>query len=59
MNVYGLTVVHKGRLIAALEQLGIVGPQTSNSSKPRDILMDEESAVNILERARNGEALEG
>jgi len=44
-----------GRLISGLEQLGIVGPQTSNSSKPRDILMDEESALDILERARSGE----
>ncbi|MCL2010280.1 MAG: FtsK/SpoIIIE domain-containing protein [Synergistaceae bacterium] len=45
-----------GRLISGLEQLGIVGPQTSNSSKPRDILMDEESAFDVLERARNGDA---
>jgi len=44
-----------GRLISGLEQLGIVGPQTSNSSKPRDILVDEESAMDILERARSGE----
>jgi S-DNA-T family DNA segregation ATPase FtsK/SpoIIIE len=43
-----------GRLISGLEQLGIVGPQTT-SSKPRDILMDEENAIELLERARNGE----
>ncbi|MDR2179448.1 MAG: DNA translocase FtsK [Synergistaceae bacterium] len=43
-----------GRLITGLEQLGIVGPQPANSSKPREILMDEESALDVLERARNG-----
>lgn len=43
-----------GRVITGLEQLGIVGPQSPNSSKPREILMDEESAYEILERARNG-----
>ena len=45
-----------GRLITGLEQLGIVGPQTNNPSKPRDILMDTETAFDTLERARNGEA---
>jgi S-DNA-T family DNA segregation ATPase FtsK/SpoIIIE len=44
-----------GRLITAMEQLGILGPQTPNSTKPRDILMDEESAYEALERARMGE----
>ena len=43
-----------GRVITGLEQLGIVGPQPGNSSKPRDILMDEESAFEALERARTG-----
>ena len=43
-----------GRVITGLEQLGIVGPQSGNSSKPRDILMDEESAFEALERARTG-----
>lgn len=43
-----------GRVITGLEQLGIVGPQPPNSSKPREILMDEESAYEVLERARNG-----
>jgi S-DNA-T family DNA segregation ATPase FtsK/SpoIIIE len=46
-----------GRLISGLEQLGIVGPQTSNSSKPRDILMNEESALDVLERARGGDVV--
>ncbi|GHS90332.1 hypothetical protein AGMMS49957_16090 [Synergistales bacterium] len=45
-----------GRLITGLEQLGIIGPQTSNSSKPREILTDEESALEILERARGGDS---
>ena len=44
-----------GRLITAMEQIGILGPQTPNSTKPRDILMDEESAYEALERARTGE----
>lgn len=44
-----------GRLVTGLEQLGIVGPQPANSSKPREILMDEESAYETLERARNGD----
>jgi hypothetical protein len=37
-----------------MEQIGILGPQTPNSTKPRDILMDEESAYEALERARTG-----
>ncbi|MBQ9565010.1 MAG: DNA translocase FtsK [Synergistaceae bacterium] len=48
-----------GRLITAMEQLGILGPQTPNSSKPRDILMDEEEAYEALERARSGEGFDG
>ncbi|MBR1673077.1 MAG: DNA translocase FtsK [Fretibacterium sp.] len=44
-----------GRLITAMEQIGILGPQTPNSTRPRDILMDEESAYEALERARAGE----
>lgn len=44
-----------GRLIAAMERLGILGPRTPNSMKPREILMDEESAYEVLERARAGE----
>jgi S-DNA-T family DNA segregation ATPase FtsK/SpoIIIE len=47
-----------GRLISGLEQLGIVGPQLPNSSKPREILMDEDGALGVLERARNGSPLE-
>jgi S-DNA-T family DNA segregation ATPase FtsK/SpoIIIE len=43
-----------GRLITGLEQLGIVGPQLANSSKPREILMDEDGALDVLERARSG-----
>jgi S-DNA-T family DNA segregation ATPase FtsK/SpoIIIE len=43
-----------GRLVTGLEQLGIVGPLSMNSSKPREILMDEESAYGALEKARNG-----
>nr|MCR4818223.1 DNA translocase FtsK [Fretibacterium sp.] len=43
-----------GRLITAMEQIGILGPQTPNSTKPRDILMDEESAFEALECARTG-----
>ena len=37
-----------------LESMGIVGPQPGNSSKPRDILMDEEGAFEALKRARTG-----
>ncbi len=44
-----------GRMVTGLEQLGIVGQQPANSSKPREILMDEESAFEALERARNGD----
>jgi DNA segregation ATPase FtsK/SpoIIIE-like protein len=43
-----------GRLIMGLEQLGIVGPQTVSPSKPREILMDEGGALEVLERARCG-----
>jgi S-DNA-T family DNA segregation ATPase FtsK/SpoIIIE len=41
-----------GRLISGLELLGVVGPQSSNSSKPREILMDEDTALEVLDRAR-------
>ncbi|MDR2174345.1 MAG: DNA translocase FtsK [Synergistaceae bacterium] len=41
-----------GRLISGLELLGVVGPQPANSSRPREILMDEETALDVLERAR-------
>jgi S-DNA-T family DNA segregation ATPase FtsK/SpoIIIE len=41
-----------GRLISGLELLGIVGPQPTNSSKPREILMDEDAALDVLEEAR-------
>jgi S-DNA-T family DNA segregation ATPase FtsK/SpoIIIE len=44
-----------GRLISGLELLGIVGPQSANSSKPREILMDEDTALGVLERARGAE----
>lgn len=43
-----------GRMISGLEQLGVVGPQPPNSSKPREILMDEYGAFQALDRARNG-----
>ncbi|HQL01945.1 MAG TPA: DNA translocase FtsK, partial [Synergistales bacterium] len=39
------------RLIDTLEQVGIVGPQ--EGSKPRDILVDEEEARQILEATSN------
>ena len=38
------------RLIDMMEQLGIVGPP--EGSKPREILVDEEEAQSLLERAR-------
>ena len=44
-----------GRLISGLELLGVVGPQPANSSKPREILMDEDTALDALERARGSE----
>jgi DNA segregation ATPase FtsK/SpoIIIE, S-DNA-T family len=40
------------RLIDTLEQLGIVGPQ--DGSKPREILVDEDEARNILLETMNG-----
>ena len=42
------------RLIDMMEQLGIVGPP--EGSKPREILVDEEDAQSLLERARTREA---
>ena len=45
------------RLINGMEQLGIVA-QLVNASKPREILMDEDSALDVLKRARNGSSLE-
>ena len=40
------------RLIDMMEQIGIVGP--SEGSKPREILVDEEGAQELLDDARNG-----
>ena len=40
------------RLIDTLEQIGIVGPQ--DGSKPREILVDEDEARNILFESMNG-----
>lgn len=40
------------RLIDTMEQLGIVGPP--EGSKPREILVDDESARGILQRACGG-----
>ena len=37
------------RLIDMMENLGIVGP--SDGAKPRDILMDEEDAIRLLDEA--------
>jgi DNA segregation ATPase FtsK/SpoIIIE-like protein len=45
------------RLISGLELLGIVGPQPTNSSRPREIFMDEDTALDALERRRNGKIL--
>lgn len=39
------------RLIDMMEQLGIVGP--ADGSRPREILVDEETALEMLENARN------
>ena len=46
------------KLIYRLEKLGIIGHEPTSAFKSRDILMDEESAFSILERARNGENAE-
>jgi len=40
------------RLIDMMEQIGIVGP--ADGSKPREILVGEEEAQELLENARNG-----
>ncbi|MDR1049145.1 MAG: DNA translocase FtsK [Synergistaceae bacterium] len=45
-----------GKLISNLEELGIIGPQPASASKPREILMDEESALETLDRARAADA---
>lgn len=38
------------RLIDMMEQLGIVGP--ADGSRPRDLLVDEEGAQELLDEAR-------
>ena len=43
-----------GRLVSAMEQLGILGPQAPSGNRTRDILMDEEEAFDALDRARSG-----
>ena len=40
------------RLIDMMEQLGIVGP--ADGARPREILVDEDGADELLENARNG-----
>lgn len=42
-----------GRLIDMMEQLGIVG--SADGSRPREILMDEDGAAEVLENLNNGE----
>jgi S-DNA-T family DNA segregation ATPase FtsK/SpoIIIE len=40
------------RMIDTMESMGIVGPQ--NGAKPREILVDEGEALEILEQFREG-----
>ena len=40
------------RLIDMMEQLGIVGP--ADGARPREILVDEDGAEELLENAKNG-----
>jgi S-DNA-T family DNA segregation ATPase FtsK/SpoIIIE len=41
-----------GRILYALERIGVVGP--SEASRPREILLDEESAIDALRRVKGG-----
>ncbi|MCL1940702.1 MAG: DNA translocase FtsK, partial [Synergistaceae bacterium] len=52
-TIMGIGYPRASRIIATLEQLGILGPQPSSPSKPRDILTDTESALQIIDEARN------
>ena len=52
-TVMGIGYPRASRIISTLEQLGILGPQPSSPSKPREILTDTDSALQIIDEARN------
>jgi len=51
-TIMGIGYPRASRLIATLEQLGILGPQSSSPTKPREILTDSDEAFRIVKEAR-------
>jgi S-DNA-T family DNA segregation ATPase FtsK/SpoIIIE len=51
-TIMGIGYPRASRIISTLEQLGILGPQPSSPTKSREILMDSESAHQLIDDAR-------
>jgi S-DNA-T family DNA segregation ATPase FtsK/SpoIIIE len=51
-TIMGIGYPRASRIISTLEQLGILGPQPSSPSKPREILMSSDEAFQIINESR-------
>jgi len=51
-TIMGIGYPRASRIISNLEQLGVLGPQPSSPTKSREILMDSESALQLVRDAR-------
>ena len=51
-TIMGIGYPRASRIIATLEQLGILGPQSSSPTKPREILTDSDEAFRIIRETR-------
>jgi S-DNA-T family DNA segregation ATPase FtsK/SpoIIIE len=53
-TLMGIGYPRASRIVSTFEQLGILGPQPPSAGKPREILMDAESARERLTETRQG-----
>jgi S-DNA-T family DNA segregation ATPase FtsK/SpoIIIE len=51
-TIMGIGYPRASRIISTLEQLGILGPQSSSPTKPREILMNADEAFQIINENR-------
>ena len=51
-TIMGIGYPRASRIISTLEQLGILGPQSSSPTKPREILMDADEAFRTVDESR-------
>jgi S-DNA-T family DNA segregation ATPase FtsK/SpoIIIE len=51
-TIMGIGYPRASRIISTLEQLGILGPQSSSPTKPREILMDSDNAFRTIDENR-------